>query len=73
MNLPSGLIQLDFHFFSICLFQNTTSKSPALSMPQLGDARALYEMVTDGQILNLSKFTAFAQENVGTFVSVSKI
>ncbi|XP_076437470.1 transmembrane protein 245-like isoform X2 [Babylonia areolata] len=50
--------------------KNATSKAPALSMPEVGDVWALWDMMSHGQLLNTSKITAFAQENVGTFVSV---
>ena len=41
-------------------------------MPEVGDVWALWDMVSQGQLLNVSKITSFAQENVGTFVSVRK-
>ncbi|XP_070175104.1 transmembrane protein 245-like isoform X2 [Littorina saxatilis] len=49
--------------------KNTTSKSP-LTMPDVGDVGALWDTMSQGSILNISKITAFAQENVGTFLSV---
>ncbi|KAL8571414.1 hypothetical protein ACOMHN_065246 [Nucella lapillus] len=50
--------------------KNATPKAPAMSMPEVGDVWVLWDTVSHGQLLNISKITAFAQENVGTFVSV---
>nr|KAG5688860.1 hypothetical protein BaRGS_005235 [Batillaria attramentaria] len=50
--------------------KNITTKAPSPAMPQVGDAWALWDMVSKGQLLNISGLVAFAQDNVGTLMSV---
>lgn len=50
--------------------KNTTTKAPSPALPEVGDVWALWDMVSNRKILNISGLVAFAQDNVGTLLSV---
>ncbi|PVD35729.1 hypothetical protein C0Q70_02692 [Pomacea canaliculata] len=53
-------------FFS----KNVTANEPSAALPAIRDLWDVWDMVSNGKLLNISSLIAFAQDNVGTFLSV---